>query len=228
MSEKPITLDTIPYHTDLPALMQTLRIKPDSAYARQFEGMAQEAQAIARPKAFFKLAFVDACDENHVVLDGVPFTSRALSRHLEHTRRAIAYLVTCGLEMDEWGRSFDDMLPRYWAEALMEHALHQADQYLEEHLQRRFKLGRTASMHPGSLADWPITEQRALFTLLGDAQSAIGVRLTESMLMLPAKSESGLQFSVEQDFETCALCPRPICHTRRVPYDPAQVEKFLV
>ncbi len=224
---EPIILDTIPFQADLSALTQSLRLKPDSAYARQFEVLAQEAQAIARPKAFFKLAFIDSRDDKHVIMDGVSFTSRALSRNLEQSRRAIAYLVTCGREMDDWGRSFDDLLQRYWAEALMEHALSQANQRLDEHLQRRFELGRTASMHPGSLADWPISEQRALFTLLGDTQAAIGVTLTESMLMLPAKSVSGFYFSAVHDFETCALCPRENCPSRRAPYNAAQVEKYL-
>ncbi len=224
---EPIILDTIPFQADLPALMQAMRIKPDSPYARQFEALAQEAQTIARPKAFFKMVFVDSRDEKNVVIDGVSFTSRALSRNLERTSRAIAYLVTCGLELDEWGRSFDDMLPRYWADAIMEHALRQANQYLDDHLQRRFNLGHTASMHPGSLADWPITEQRPLFTLLGDPQAAIGVTLTESLLMLPAKTTSGLVFQAEHDFQSCALCPRPTCSSRRAPYDPAKVETYL-
>jgi hypothetical protein len=110
----------------------------------------------------------------------------------------------------------------------MEHALYQAIHYFEQHVQRRFKLGRTASMHPGSLADWPITQQKGLFALLGDTQTTIGVTLTESLTMLPTKSASGLRFPVTQDFESCALCPRPDCPSRRVPYDEAQVEKYLV
>jgi hypothetical protein len=224
---EPIILDNISFQANLPALMKQMRLKPGSAYARQFEVMAQEAQAIARPKAFFKLAFIDSLDENHVVMDGVPFTSRVLSRNLAQTHRVIPYLVTCGLELDEWGHSFDDILPRYWAEALMEHAMHQANRYLDAHLQHRYKLGRTSSMHPGSLADWPITQQRALFTLLGDSQAAIGVTLTQSMLMLPTKSVSGLRFSVNYDFETCNLCPRENCPSRRAPYDQEQVAKYL-
>jgi hypothetical protein len=59
MSEKPIILDAIPFETNLQTLIKTLRLKPDSAYARQVEQMANDAQAIARPKVFFKLAFVD-------------------------------------------------------------------------------------------------------------------------------------------------------------------------
>ncbi|MBN1535568.1 MAG: hypothetical protein JW908_02465 [Anaerolineales bacterium] len=225
---EPIILDTIPYQIDLPALLKVLHLKPGSVHARQFETMAQEAQAIARPKAYYKLAFIDSCDDRRVVIDGVVFTSRVLSRQLDHSHRAIAYLVTCGLELHEWSRSLDGALPRYWGEVLMESALRQANQFFEEHAQHRFKLGRSASMHPGSLEDWPITEQRGLFTLLGDVQTAIGVTLTESLIMLPTKSVSGLRFSSAQGFESCALCPRLNCPGRRAPYDPAQVEKYLV
>lgn len=223
----PIILDDIPFQIDLPALLKTLRIKPQSSYARQVETMVREAQEIARPKAFFKLAFIVSRDDQHVNMDGILFTSRVLSRNLAETQRAIAYLVTCGLELDAWSRSYEDMLPHYWADVLMESAARQASRYLDEHLKQRFKLRRISSMHPGSLADWPITQQRELFSLLGDTQSAIGVTLTESMLMLPAKSVSGLCFAVTMDFESCTLCPRENCPTRHAPYDQKQVDKFL-
>jgi len=224
---EPVILDNIPFKIELPSLLRTLRIKPESSYARQVETLAQEAQSIARPKAFFKLAFIDSRDDQHVALDGILFTSRVLTRNLAETQRAVAFLVTCGLELDAWGRSFDDMLLHYWADVMMESAARQASRYLDEHLKRRFKLGRVSSMHPGSLADWPITQQRELFTLLGDTQAAIGVTLTESMLMLPAKSVSGLLFSTSTDFESCALCPRENCPTRHTPYDQEMAEKFL-
>ena len=45
-------------------------------------------------------------------------------------------------------------------------------------------------MNPGSLADWPMREQRPLFGLLGDTDAAIGVELMESYLMRPTKSVS--------------------------------------
>ena len=75
-------------------------------------------------------------------------------------------------------------------------------------------------MAPGSLADWPITQQQQLFSLFGDVEAKIGVRLTDSFLMLPMKSVSGVYFPTETSFESCRLCPRKVCPGRRAPYDP--------
>ena len=74
-------------------------------------------------------------------------------------------------------------------------------------------------MNPGSLPDWPLHEQRPLFTLLGDPASAIGVELLDSYLMKPVKSTSGLLFPAEDGFYNCQLCPMEDCPGRRVPYD---------
>lgn len=76
-------------------------------------------------------------------------------------------------------------------------------------------------MSPGSLEDWPVSQQSALFSLLGDTQHAIGVQLTESCLMVPTKSVSGIRFPMEDSFESCQLCPREDCPGRRAPYDEA-------
>ena len=74
-------------------------------------------------------------------------------------------------------------------------------------------------MSPGRLVNWPLSEQAALFTLLGDPHEAIGVHLTDSYLMVPTKSVSGVRFPTEQSFESCQLCPRERCHGRKAPYD---------
>jgi len=47
----------------------------------------------------------------------------------------------------------------------------------------------------------------------------IGVELTDSFLMIPNESVSGIYFPAEVRFETCQLCPREICPGRRAPYD---------
>jgi hypothetical protein len=79
-------------------------------------------------------------------------------------------------------------------------------------------------MNPGSLTDWPLDEQRQLFDLLGDTQELAGVCLTESLLMLPTKSVSGILFETESRFESCQLCPRVRCRARGAPYEPGLME----
>jgi hypothetical protein len=80
-------------------------------------------------------------------------------------------------------------------------------------------LGKTAVMTPGSIDDWPIQEQKPLFTILGGIEAAIGVRLRDSFMMEPRQSVSGIVFPTAIDFQTCMLCPRQKCPKRRAPYD---------
>jgi hypothetical protein len=74
-------------------------------------------------------------------------------------------------------------------------------------------------MSPGSLQDWPLEAQSQLFQLLPDVEAAIGVRLTESLLMIPTKSVSGIYFQTEVSFVNCQLCQRGKCPGRKARYD---------
>ena len=84
-----------------------------------------------------------------------------------------------------------------------------------------YNINKTASMQPGSgdISVWPIEQQKELFQLFGDVEKFIGVRLTESFLMFPVKSISGIIFPTEIDFKSCELCYRKKCPRRRLPFN---------
>ncbi len=83
-------------------------------------------------------------------------------------------------------------------------------------------------MAPGSGAAnvWPITQQKELFSIFGNVEDLIGVKLTDRCLMVPLKSVSGLFFPTVNQFESCQLCPREVCSARRAPYDLELVRKY--
>lgn len=213
-------IDNIPFQLDLALLQDKLRVKKDSSYWGRLQSIVAEAQAIAQPKALYKVALVDEKGDDFVVLDGVRFSSRILRVNLDPAQRVFPYAATCGTELHDWADSLDDILERYWADVICELALRAAGEALATRLAARYQPGQTASMNPGSLGDWPLKEQRALFQLLGNPEQAIGVRLLQSCLMVPSKSVSGIQFPTEEGFANCQLCPRVDCPGRRAPYDP--------
>jgi hypothetical protein len=59
----------------------------------------------------------------------------------------------------------------------------------------------------------------AAFFLVGDVKQLIGVELTESYLMSPIKSISGLIFPTDVSFVNCPVMPRENCPGRKAPYD---------
>ena len=214
-----ILLSNIPFQPDSAALMQKLHIKAGSDYAQDFLHILVEAQSCARPKALYRQAYIYQKGDNWVTIEGQRFTSRVLRVNLETAQRVFAYTATCGSELEEWSHSIHDLLYSFWADAIKEAALRAAIQALSSHLDRQYEVPRTANMNPGSLADWPIEQQEPLFKLLGDTQATAGVTLTESFLMSPIKSVSGLRFPLEESFESCQLCQRQDCPNRRAPYD---------
>jgi hypothetical protein len=217
--QKAVVLDKIVFEPDLARLMKTLRIEPDTPDADALIQLVAEAQDIAKPKACYKIAYVESREDDAVLIDGVRFDSRVLRVNLDDAYRVFPYVATCGMELEIWSRSIDDMLHQYWTDAIRQMALTSATQVLHKHLVDTYRLGRTAVMSPGSLSDWPIREQRPLFDLIGDVEGKIGVQLSDSFLMSPIKSVSGIRFPTEESFASCQLCPRVNCPGRRAPYD---------
>lgn len=220
IAENTYILDDINFKPDISALSKRLRIKPGSPYVDELEHLVGEAKNRAKPKVIYREAYIDAKNKDTVIIDGITFSSRVLAVNLAQTHRVFVYVATCGAELGTWAHSIDDMVMSYWSEAIKEMALRDATVALNKHLQACYDLGKTATMNPGSLSDWPIQQQRPLFQLLGNPHTAIGVELTDSYLMEPNKSVSGIRFPTEERFESCMLCPRQDCPGRRSAYDP--------
>lgn len=206
------------FRVDVEQLFKNIRMDAGDEDAPRVREMALHAQEIGRPKAMFRESFIEDRSGDDVVIDGIRFTSRILRVNVEKIHRVFPYVATCGIELEKWAASLDDMLQEYWADQIMRMALNAACDALRAEIARR-SAAKTSVMNPGSLADWPIEQQKPLFQLLGDPAASVGVRLTDSFLMLPSKSVSGIQFPAEVDFASCQLCSRAVCPGRRAPYD---------
>lgn len=215
----PVVLDKIDFNPHPKKVFKKLRIKPDSNQEDLTLMLLEEAVKIAKPKSLYRLVGIDQHLDDGVILDGIQMKSKVMAINLSDVHRAFPYINTSGRELYEWTQSKDDLLEKFYAEEISQMALRKADKFLLDHLKDKFQLQKTASLNPGSLPDWPITAQSSLFKLLGDPLQAVGVKLTESMLMIPNQSVSGLRYNSETDFSNCKLCPRGNCSHRRAPYD---------
>jgi len=212
-------LDEIPFSIDMDHLMKTLRIRENDRHRNLLAGLAEEAEAIAKPKGVFIPVYFDIGENDLVSIDEITFKSRVLRVNIEKAHRVFPFVATCGIELDEWALAKTDTLHSFMADSIKGLALKSALDYLVAYLKEKFALEKTAMMTPGSLEDWPIEEQKPLFSLLGDTEKDIGVRINESLLMIPAYSVSGISFPTEVNFQNCQLCPREKCPGRRAPYD---------
>ena len=213
------TLADIAFRADIPPLLNALHLDAEGEDADAVRELARQAEAIARPKAVYRVAWIDSKGDDDVVVDGVRLSSRVMRVNLESVQRVFAYVATAGVELEEWADAKSDILERYWADGIMMLAVRCASAYLATHLQARYQPGPLSRMNPGSLEDWPLRQQGPLFDLIGEVRESIGVTLTESFLMTPRKSVSGIQFPTAESFESCQLCERERCPNRRAPYD---------
>ncbi len=218
-------LDSLPFEIDLDQLKKTLHIQAGSPMENKLGEMAAAAQSVARPKACFGPAYIASKGETELAVENVKFSSRVLRVNLEKVFRVFPYVATCGLELEGWSKSIDGILEQFWAEAIKESAVRWTVKHLHNHLREKYHPGMLSRMNPGSLPDWPLSEQQPLFALLGSAPGQIGVVLKESFLMTPVKSVSGIFFPTEERFESCMLCPRENCPGRRATHDPGLYER---
>jgi len=222
-------LKKIPFALDLDALLSKVRVDKDSEDAADLRALADVAVRAARPKAIYKLAYVRDEGEDRIAVDAAVFTSRVLRANLDGVERVFPYVCTCGAELDEAALpAGGGLLTEFWFDTIKEMALRAASGFLRKHLKEQFAVEKMSSMNPGSGPHdtWPIEQQKELFSIFGDVENAIGVRLTDSCLMIPNKSHSGILFPTEISFETCRLCPRSGCPSRRAAYDHVTAESW--
>ncbi|MBN2581421.1 MAG: vitamin B12 dependent methionine synthase [Planctomycetes bacterium] len=215
------TLIDIPFELDVVSIAKTVHIEPDSPDGRTLRELIEKAWQIAQPKAMYKEAFIDGKGADTVTVGGLTFTSRMLRANLEPVERIFPFIATCGHEMDTADLPAGDFLIEFWWDAIKAVLLGGAIRHLNEHLKQRYALGKMSSMSPGSgdVDIWPIEQQRELFSLLGDVKGQIGVELTESFLMKPNKTVSGICFATKVDFHSCQVCRREDCPSRTAPFD---------
>jgi hypothetical protein len=109
------------------------------------------------------------------------------------------------------------MMQRLFLENAADIALTSARAHVERYLAKKYELGNVSHLGPGQL-DWPIQQQKEVFSFFQDVEATIGVRLTKSLMMIPRKSVSGIIFPKEATFTACQLCPRENCPSRQAPY----------
>jgi hypothetical protein len=225
-------MDSIPIALRLEDVIKRMRLRNrNETILGNIREMLDIAGPIARPKAVFDVAYIENKNGDSMEIGGVQFKSRVLRINLDKVERVFPYVVTCGRELDEIDIPSTDFIKGYYLDQIKETAVVLARQHVENQLKKRYALGQLSQMAPGAGAgdDWPIMQQKELFALFGGrekVQEVIGVRLTDSFLMVPIKSVSGLLFPTEVRFESCQICPREQCIGRRAAYDPAMVKKY--
>lgn len=223
-------LCNIPVTVTLEQAVERLKIE-EAEDIELISGLFEHAKKIARPKVLYREAFVEKIDGQNVIIGKTGFKSAVLAAALKDIHRVFAYVCTCGTEVDDWSHNEKDYVVSLWLDMIKAMFLGEAGAFFSEHLKNSYQFKNLSSVNPGSgnVENWDISQQKELFALIGGVKEEIGVKLTDSFLMIPTKSTSGLMFPVESEagFVNCALCTRENCVGRRAAFDKEKYDSIF-
>jgi hypothetical protein len=209
-------------------VLRLLGARKESAPARtvrKIRTLINELHDDLEPRILVSDKEILACGEGRLVLDpGVELKSKKLCRTFSKCDTAKVFVATVGNKVEkkiktaiENNRSDEASIIDAIASAAVENTIESFHSKVDMNLRTRSRRA-TLRFSPG-YCDWDIREQKKLFKLI-DTQKA-GVKLSDSSLMSPRKSISGIigiGSSSELSARTsnpCMLCDNKACNTRR-------------
>ena len=186
--------------------------QPDEATQRETQAIIDDVREWLCPQFCFM-----------VVHDLPAFDmGKIIERQLHGSEAYALFICTSGVEFEAYQQRLKqegDMVRVFIADSLGSVIAEKCADQMERHLQESIdKLGwhHTNRFSPG-YCGWHVSQQQLLFPLF-DGHTC-GVRLTDSSLMLPIKSVSGLiglGKEVRRLDYTCGLCNFDKCYKRRI------------
>ena len=189
------------------------RIKPDSAAFEMLEDSYPLIQKYGAPKAIIKWANVDSVEGDETVIEGVAFHSMVVADKLKGLKRVFLSVITAGDGLEKSGEFEDDPFLNTYNGAL----LFRASRYVVAYMKDKFGFDGSSMLNPGSLPDWPIKNNFALFDIIGSVDE-IGVSLNEAGYIKPWNSGSHIHFSGD-GYQNCSLCKKYDCIGRRAKFN---------
>ncbi|MDX2432309.1 MAG: vitamin B12 dependent-methionine synthase activation domain-containing protein [Bacteroides sp.] len=182
-----------------------------------------ECQEIMEPKGGFVLKdALPTGNPEDISIPGTNFhTGKTIVKMLKGARQYVFFMATAGPEPEKLaktliaeGQYLEGYIVDLIASSLAETAAQYVHDYLKELLaQKDFKI--TNRYSPG-YCGWKVDEQQKLFSLF--PEGSCGITLSESSLMFPIKSVSGVVGAgPEVSFRdyTCELCSMKDCSFRK-------------
>ncbi|MFC1870438.1 vitamin B12 dependent-methionine synthase activation domain-containing protein [Chloroflexota bacterium] len=153
--------------------------------------------------------------------DSIQFKSKVIARLLEPCEKVAVFALTIGNHLEEMVSYLAEngfMLQATVLDAVGSGAAEQMAVSMEDRIRKLASLeGLSASRRfsPG-YCDWAVSQQKMVFQALGG--DSAGIVLTESSLMIPQKSVSGIIGLAKgniEDYNPCHTCKKRECPGRR-------------
>ncbi|MBN2658940.1 MAG: hypothetical protein JXR86_17940 [Spirochaetales bacterium] len=218
-------LDT-PFEFDRDEFDRRIKIEIYEGMEDEIASLLEKALPKLNPRTLFRELSADNRDKKIIHVGDQCFDDPVALMHLGKTDRVFPYISTCGDGLEEMASYSQDMLEIFWFDALKQMAMDRTFSHFRAYIKKEYSIPKLYSLNPGSdtcREGWDISNQKKIFALLPLAGERGGVILTESLLMRPNKTVSGLLFQSDRDFVSCQECDNIHCPNRRMIHDGAIV-----
>jgi hypothetical protein len=195
---------------------------PDRPFVDMIDGMIDELAGCCTPEYGYVIHPGRQIDHEHLLIDETVLQpGKIITASLREAEYFAVFVTTVGQGFDQWNRASqpeDDMVRAFFADSLGSVLAEACAKVMLERLEREMMtqgLFVSNSYSPG-YCDWKLMEQRKLFAFF--PEQFCGVTLTDSCLMLPIKSVSGIVGigkGVKKRLYSCEVCTMENCVKNR-------------
>jgi len=197
---------------------------PEDSVVTETEAITADVSTWLRPRFAFLVKYGLLNIQSHcLTIDHCDFKiDRIIAKQLKQSEAFSCFVATAGKEYEAYQQKLShegDMVKSFIANALgsiiAEKCADEMELFLQESIE---KLGwkHTNRFSPG-YCGWHVSEQQQLFSLFNE-KSPCGIHLTDSSLMIPIKSVSGIigvGKDVRKNEYSCGLCDFDKCYKRQ-------------
>jgi len=218
----------IEFICDLEALCMRLHCEDmeSELFIRAME-LLEEARPLLKPAFAIKELSLGLASENGIAIDDQFFNSKIVANKLKNEKNAFSYIATCGREISKYIENTEDALDQYILDQIAYLAYLQAMNQMTQESESKLGIKRQIRLCPGSIIDWSVADVKKIFALMDGLYQNLDVSVLSSGLIDPLKSTSGVFYASDEEFESCAICPRANCETRQMEFNEELHDKMV-
>ncbi|MDR0843658.1 MAG: hypothetical protein LBN71_00410 [Tannerella sp.] len=194
---------------------------PDDSIPGTIDRLLALLKKTVQPRYVFQIHEGEIEGASVHILNETFLTGPTITHLLEKSSSFALFAATAGVEFEqilqECKRTEDDILVNYLLDIMGTCIVEKTGDYMERKLEEEIgaELLHTHRFSPG-YCNWRLTEQRKIFSLLGNRPC--GITLSDVCLMLPVKSISGIigiGKEVKRKQYACQYCELETCYKRK-------------
>lgn len=187
-------------------------------FSRQIDEILESYRGLCKIRAAYRVVDVSAKKDYSLSVNNIMFDlNKTVTSQLKNAQKLAVFICTIGAQMETWSSqlfSEGDGVKAHFVDTIASVAIEKATDVLHDLIEQKMVekgLSVTNRFSPG-YCGWPVSEQHLLFSFF--PSGSCGIELTESALMLPRKSTSGIMgigSSVKKEPYFCDRCANNDC-----------------